>query len=222
MSAFEHFPNGPRIIAPGGPVTAAIRAMRDDLDLPPILAEQLDADALEFDELCRALRRQLEADLDRIDRCIGVLDALDGDADMEDGGDDEEDDHAEDSDPAEYSLCGVTVSAPSFGDLELDEADKEHDGTEDEDSDPGEDGGDIQDEPHDAEEDGDDEERYMAFVGTLGGPSREHETRKRELVCDARLGLDRIRRRRRKVGDVVSGLRVLDLDFNGRSTVWTR
>ncbi|MDV2988168.1 UNVERIFIED_CONTAM: hypothetical protein Q9R58_28095 [Methylobacteriaceae bacterium AG10] len=68
-----------RLVAPGGPVTAAIRAMRAD------------EPATDYTRLL-TLRRAIE---DRIEADIALLDAIDGDPDIEDTFD------------TEPSLCGV-------------------------------------------------------------------------------------------------------------------
>lgn len=75
-----------RLVALGGPVTAAIRAAAA-------------AHAVAVDELRRALADRIEADL-------ALLDALDGDPDLEPGGDAEPDHDAEPTAP-EWSGHGV-------------------------------------------------------------------------------------------------------------------
>lgn len=69
---FHHIPVPPRIVALGGPVSAAIRAMR--VDEPA-------TDYARIRELRRAIADRIEAD-------IALLDALDGDLDAEPGTDD--------------------------------------------------------------------------------------------------------------------------------------
>jgi len=64
---FHDMPRPPRIVALGGPVTAAIRAMR---------ADEPATDYARIRELRRAIADRIEAD-------IALLDALDGDADIE-------------------------------------------------------------------------------------------------------------------------------------------
>lgn len=52
----------------------------------PVLPIRAAAHALErarLADLRAAISRQIEADLDRVDRCLSILDALDGDADFE-------------------------------------------------------------------------------------------------------------------------------------------
>lgn len=78
---FHHISRPPRLVAPGGPVSAAIRAMRAD------------EPATDYTRLL-TLRRAIE---DRIEADIALLDALDGDTDFEDSAD------------TEPSLCGVGV-----------------------------------------------------------------------------------------------------------------
>ncbi|MEH3117082.1 MAG: hypothetical protein PGN25_05590 [Methylorubrum populi] len=60
-----------RLVAPGGPVSAAIRAMR---------ADEPASDYTRLLELRKAISDRIEADL-------ALLDAIDGDPDFEDGGD---------------------------------------------------------------------------------------------------------------------------------------
>lgn len=69
----------PRIVALGGPVTAAIRAMR---------ADEPATDYARIRQLRRAIEERIEAD-------IALLDLIDSDPDLEDGFD------------AEPGLCGV-------------------------------------------------------------------------------------------------------------------
>lgn len=78
---FHHIPKPPRIVALGGPVSAAIRAMR---------ADEPATDYSRIRELRRAISERIEAD-------IALLDALCGDADFEqDAGEMPEFDPAED------------------------------------------------------------------------------------------------------------------------------
>ncbi|MCJ2051242.1 hypothetical protein [Methylobacterium sp. J-070] len=52
----------------------------------PVLPTRAAAHALDrarLADLRAAISRQIEADLDRVDRCLSLLDALDGDADFE-------------------------------------------------------------------------------------------------------------------------------------------
>ncbi|EHP93449.1 hypothetical protein [Methylorubrum extorquens] len=76
-----HIPVPPRIVALGGPVSAAIRAMR---------ADEPATDWTRLQALRRAIADRIEADL-------ALLDALDGDADLE------------------PSFCGVGVERPTPG-----------------------------------------------------------------------------------------------------------
>lgn len=69
---FHHIPKPPRIVALGGPVSAAIRAMR---------ADEPATDYARIRELRRAIADRIEAD-------IALLDALTPDADLEPGTDD--------------------------------------------------------------------------------------------------------------------------------------
>jgi hypothetical protein len=72
---FHHIPKPPRIVALGGPVSAAIRAMR---------ADEPATDYARIRELRRAIADRIEAD-------IALLDALTPDADFErDAGDEPE------------------------------------------------------------------------------------------------------------------------------------
>lgn len=64
---FHHIPKPPRIIAPGGPVSAAIRAMR---------ADEPASDWTRLHALRKAISDRIEADL-------ALLDAIDGDPDYE-------------------------------------------------------------------------------------------------------------------------------------------
>lgn len=68
---FHHIPNPPRIVALGGPVSAAIRAMR---------ADEPATDYSRIRELRRAIADRIEAD-------IALLDAMTPDCDLEDGHD---------------------------------------------------------------------------------------------------------------------------------------
>ncbi|WP_267421828.1 hypothetical protein [Methylobacterium sp. GC_Met_2] len=93
-----------------GPVTQAIRAMRAAEPLPPVdaaieaIREGLIRYFVEEDsadrQRVRELRRQIA---DRIEADLALLDALDPDTDLEDSGD------------VEPSLCGLSVSRPSYG-----------------------------------------------------------------------------------------------------------
>ena len=97
------------IVAAGGPVTRALAVMAADPNTPRIV------------ELRRAIAERIQADLD-------LLDALDGDPDLEASFgyvqpgylDEAEPDHDD-----EPSLCGTTVSWPSDSDLELDDSNDE-------------------------------------------------------------------------------------------------
>ena len=92
--------------------------------LPPPMAAAHALDRARLADLRACISRQIEADLDRVDRCLFLLDALDGDRELEDG------------DDAEPSLCGVGSHVPTGNlpghpmtgdgiDLERDEADLE-------------------------------------------------------------------------------------------------
>lgn len=93
-----------------GPVTQAIRAMRAAEPLPSAdaaieaIREGLIRYFVEEDgadhQRVRELRRRIA---DRIEADLALLDALDEDPDIEDGGD------------AEPSLCGLSVTWPSHG-----------------------------------------------------------------------------------------------------------
>ncbi|WP_331369519.1 hypothetical protein [Methylobacterium ajmalii] len=104
-----------------GPVTVALRTMRQvepeapailalrqgleayfaDAGMPADLSAQMDVERHRIHELREAIANRIEAD-------IALLDALDGDPDLEDGCD------------AELSLCGTFVSPPSPDDREDD------------------------------------------------------------------------------------------------------
>ena len=74
-------------------------------------------------------------------------------------------------------------------------------------------GGDIQDEPHDAETDkGAEEDEGTHLPRYCGG-----DTRTRELVCDARMGLDAVRLRKAKAAALVGNLRLVVLPIGWRS-----
>lgn len=91
---FHNIPRPPRIVALGGPVSAAIRAMRAD------------EPATEYSRI-RELRRAIA---DRIEADIALLDALAGDADFEqDAGDMPEQDAGDmpEFDPAEDGIGDI-------------------------------------------------------------------------------------------------------------------
>ena len=85
---FHHIPKPPRIVALGGPVSAAIRAMR---------ADEPATDYARIRELRRAIADRIEAD-------IALLDALDPFADERE------------ADYADYAQDGVTVVGYSTDD----------------------------------------------------------------------------------------------------------
>ena len=139
----------------------------------------------------RELRRRIA---DRIEADIALLDELAGDADFEEGAD------------AEPSLCGAGTHEggalngmnPSQGGDDREE-ENEH-------------GGDILDVPHDAEVDCDPD-----AIVDHGYPRRRHavDTRTNELVAEARMGLDTVRRRKAKAAPV-GALRVVALPLGWR------
>ena len=57
------------------------------ISLPPPLAAAHALDRARLADLRARISRQIEADLDRVDRCLFLLDALDGDRDLEEAGD---------------------------------------------------------------------------------------------------------------------------------------
>lgn len=75
--------------------------MREAAEPAPLLTAHFDRDRLELDAVRRTIRAQIEADLDRIDRCLVILDSLDGDPDLEDGAD---------AEPALGSIGGTAAS----------------------------------------------------------------------------------------------------------------
>ncbi len=111
----------PRIVAPGGPVSVAVHALRDDavthintarlVRLADSVARLHDRLDVMMAATGSALRPALEA---MVDSLIEALDGLDGDPDIEDDAD------------AEPSLCGLAVSHPSYGgdDREDDEGER--------------------------------------------------------------------------------------------------
>lgn len=115
---FHHIPKPPRIVALGGPVSAAIRAMR---------ADEPATDYARIRELRRAIADRIEAD-------IALLDALTPDADFEPsfcgvgverptaGGDDREDGDdngiADDGGEAEQLGCVWFGSAQELSSLD--------------------------------------------------------------------------------------------------------
>lgn len=127
----------PRLVAAGGPVSGAIRALLHDFDARPLVGPVTDAirtmraafSDFDADLDLRALRRALA---ERIEADIATLDLMGGDPDLEDGGD------------AEPSLCGpgshlAFGNHPGFAanlhgcrgdgvDLEGDDADEEPNG----------------------------------------------------------------------------------------------
>lgn len=89
---FHHIPKPPRIVALGGPVSAAIRAMR---------ADEPATDYSRIRELRRAISERIEAD-------IALLDALAGDTDLEPDADIEQDaGEMPEFDPAEGGIGDI-------------------------------------------------------------------------------------------------------------------
>lgn len=74
-------------------------------------------------------------------------------------------------------------------------------------------GGDVQDEPHDPEEDRDDD-AILDHRAPRRYPSID--TRKRELICEARMGLDTVRRRKAAASAPAGNLRVVALPLGWR------
>lgn len=98
-----------------GPVTLAIRGLRTN-EAPSWDVRQAQINAEEraaLRDLRRRIKGQIEADLNRVDRCMNVLNLIDGDADVEQ-------DVGEMAEGA--GLHGVTLDdEPSLGGLVVDE-----------------------------------------------------------------------------------------------------
>ena len=102
-----------RLVASGGPVSRSVRAM-EAAHRAPVLQVEHDDGLAEIRRLREAIRNQIERDFDRIDRCLSLLDAIDGDPDLE------------------PSLSGGPTPGEGGDDRELDDADLE-DGADQED-----------------------------------------------------------------------------------------